>query len=145
MFNNIFRNADRRPDAPFEQSFSMYSDTPVLNEFFDVVIDRAAIQHNTYKNAKQIVSEVYRVLKPKGLFYSSLTSDNHCLFGKGKYLGNGDYLNEAHDGVRHFYSRSEIIEIFSNFEIIKWYHMTRQELPSNEVTNGVYHLEMIKG
>lgn len=114
------------------------------DEYFDVVVDRAAIQHNTFKNAKKIVSELYRVLKPNGLFYSSLISDNHYLFGKGKHVGNGDYLNEEMDGVRHFYSKNEVLEIFSSFEILGWYHVTRQELLNHNRISGIYHVEMVK-
>lgn len=116
------------------------------DDYFDVVIDRAAIQHNIFENARRIVSEIHRVLKPSGLFYSSLTSDSHYLFGKGKHCGGGgDYLfSEENEGIRHFYSRSEVLEIFSGFEILRWYHVTRRELPSNVVTSTVYHVEMVK-
>ena len=113
------------------------------NAFFDVVIDRAAIQHNTYSDAKKIAVEVHRVLKPGGLFYSGLSSDCHPLFEEGEHLGNGDYREKA-IGVWHFFSKSEILEIFSDFEVLKWYHTMRQDLPSNKIVFGVYHLEMRK-
>jgi len=111
------------------------------NEFFDVVVDRAAIQHNTFLDAKRIVSEVYRVLKYGGLFYSSLSSDCHPLFNN--HLGDGNY-HEDRIGMWHFFSKSEILDLFSCFEIIQWYHTTRLDLPDNKITNGGYHLEMKK-
>ena len=40
--------------------------------FFDFVIDRASIQHNSRPDISQILAEVHRVLKPGGRFFSVL-------------------------------------------------------------------------
>jgi hypothetical protein len=95
-------------------------------------------------NCKKIAAEVHRVLKPGAYFYSSMTSDNHQLFGQGKWLGGGDFSNETNDGIRHFFSRGEVLETFASFEILRWYLVTRQELPSNVVSSSIHHLEMRK-
>ena len=114
------------------------------DEFFDVVIDRGAIQHNPLPYIRNIISEVERVLKPTGLFYSGLASDEHYLFGRGTHLGGGDFLDKNSEGIRHFFSKGDVLDVFSNFEICKWYKTSRMESPENITTSCVYHLEMKK-
>ncbi|KKK51244.1 hypothetical protein LCGC14_3116890 [marine sediment metagenome] len=100
------------------------------NDFFDAVIDRTAIQHNTFKEAKQIASEVHRVLKPKGHFYSCLVTN--------------DYQDEHVGVTRHFYTQDEIKELFSSFEIMHWYYTTCSEVLTPEKITGFYHVELRK-
>jgi len=79
---------------------------PYPREFFDCVIDVCSIQHNRPSSAKKVVSEVHRVLKPDGKFFSMLASVG---IWKGPYVGKG-YV--------HFYKLSEIGELFKNFKIL---------------------------
>ena len=113
------------------------------NEFFEVVIDRAAIQHNTYQEAKAIISQVYRVLKPGGLFYTSMTSDSHPMVSEENHLGHGDYLRKGL-GVCHAFSKDDILALFSAFEIQRWYHLIRQDVRENTTLFTTYHLELMK-
>ena len=110
------------------------------DSFFDVVIDRGAIQHNSYKTLKKIISEVYRVLKTGGLFYSDVTSDMHPI---SEHSNKGDYyLNKI--GIWHYFSKSEILELYDKFEMLQWYHTIRQDLPNNKISSASYHMEMRK-
>jgi SAM-dependent methyltransferase len=43
---------------------------PFENDYFDFIIDRSAIQHNTKEDVIKIYAEVYRLLKPGGRFFS---------------------------------------------------------------------------
>lgn len=47
---------------------------PYENNFFDAVIDSAAIQHNCLQNIGVIIREVFRVLKQKGRIFSTLVA-----------------------------------------------------------------------
>jgi ubiquinone/menaquinone biosynthesis C-methylase UbiE len=47
---------------------------PYPNGFFDCVVDICSIQHNRPLFARKAVLEVYRVLKPSGMFFSMLAS-----------------------------------------------------------------------
>jgi ubiquinone/menaquinone biosynthesis C-methylase UbiE len=67
---------------------------------FDVVIDRQAIQHNSFTDVKSTIEEVYRVLKDGGSFYSIFIS-------KADYYIKTTYLNEL-----------ELTDLMCNFEII---------------------------
>ncbi|MCK4553670.1 class I SAM-dependent methyltransferase [Candidatus Parcubacteria bacterium] len=50
------------------------SNLPYESNFFDCVFDRMAIQHNPKENMQKFFNEVFRALKPNGLFFSILTS-----------------------------------------------------------------------
>lgn len=113
-------------------------------DYFDAVIDRAAMQHNLFEDVQKITTEVLRVLKPGGIFYSSFTSENHVKFGQGKNLGNGDFNNEAELGVRHFFSRAQVLELFKNFQMLNWYSTSRTEILENRLSGEVFHLELRK-
>ena len=108
---------------------------------FDAVVDRAALQHNTVSRASKIVSEIYRVLKPDGCFYSTITSQDHKLFFKGKYLGDGAFFDESNEGVRQFYSNHQIYELMSkNFEILEWRKIDDFNVIKNSRTAIIHHL-----
>ena len=113
------------------------------NNFFDIVVDRSAIQHNTIKNVEQIISEIRRVLKVNGLFYSCITSDLHPVFDSKQKSGNNDYFDDE-IGNWHLFSKSDIIKIFDGFKILKWYHKIRYDLPDNIIKEGCYHMELKK-
>lgn len=51
------------------------TEIPLPDGEFDLVIDRMAIQHNGLEEIKQIFAEVWRVLKPGGLFHSSFIAE----------------------------------------------------------------------
>ncbi len=48
---------------------------PFDENFFDVVIDRQAIQHNAIEDIKKTICEVHRVLKQDGTFYTIIVSE----------------------------------------------------------------------
>lgn len=51
------------------------SNLPYEDNFFDCVFDRASIQHNSFEKQKKIISEVKKVLKKNGKFFSILISE----------------------------------------------------------------------
>jgi ubiquinone/menaquinone biosynthesis C-methylase UbiE len=48
---------------------------PYADAQFDAVADNACLTHNSLKNMPQILTEIKRVLKPQGLFYSRTFTD----------------------------------------------------------------------
>ena len=56
---------------------------PFKNEFFDFVIDRQSIQHNSPDNVKILYDEINRVIKKKGMFLTehlSLNTKTNIIF-----------------------------------------------------------------
>lgn len=86
---------------------------PYRDNFFDAVIDSAAIQHNRLRDIGIIIHEVYRVLKPEGRIFSMLVAKDESL-----KLGFGQV---------HFFNKREIYKLFAYFPelIINYYQHTR--------------------
>lgn len=98
-----------------------FRELPWGDDSFDCVIDIFAIYANTLPAIRQSVSEVYRVLKPDGLFYTKLWGRECTGYGAGQELEPGTYDDIpsgpcAGMGVSHFFDRHEIEDIFSMFE-----------------------------
>lgn len=86
---------------------------PYRDNFFDAVIDSAAIQHNRLQNIGIIIHEVHRVLKPEGRIFSMLVAKDESLkFGFGQV---------------HFFNKREIYKLFADFSelIINYDQHTR--------------------
>ena len=114
------------------------------DQTFDIIIDRAALQHNKYSKCKKIISEVLRVLKQSGLFVLNVTSENHPQFGKGNDLNDGSYFNKDEYGERHFNSLSQLYKLLEDFEIIKLESHTRFNNLNQTNLGCVYHVSALK-
>lgn len=132
--------------VPFDQMLRMdAADMTFPDACFDAVIDRAALQQNTFSQCHRIVEQISRVLKPGGFFYLSAISQDHHLFGRGKDLGEGAYENEDEDGIRQFFSNSQIKALLSpKFEIIRWQKHENFDVLHNRRTATIHHLGCVK-
>tara|TARA_B100000029_G_scaffold494490_1_gene558299 strand:- start:174 stop:845 length:672 start_codon:yes stop_codon:yes gene_type:complete len=125
---------------------------PYEDNMFDAVIDRAAIGCNLFKDICSIADEIYRVLKPKGSYFSTdLCSEEHPDLCYGKKLDNGDY-NEFSGGVFYFaqhihaFTPKQIRKIFKKFESVKIDKIQKNEIIGNEekVVDVSYQITVIK-
>ena len=82
------------------------------NNYFDCVIDRQSMQHNSLEEIKNTISEVRRVLKKGGLFYSHLISFNN-------YKEKTTYL-----------TKNQICKLFVNYDI-----KSITEVSKKQITN----------
>jgi len=81
-----------------------FSHLPYRDKQFDAVIDSAAITCNRIEDAKKIIIEVLRVMKPGGKLFSELIVED-------KYLKTGI-------GRIHFYNEKEVRELLADFSSI---------------------------
>ena len=81
---------------------------PYPDDFFDIINCHGVIHH--VPNPKPIVDEFYRVLKPNGIAYIMLYTENHSV-AKDKNYYEGPYTR--------FYTEEEGIELLKKFEIEK--------------------------
>jgi len=77
---------------------------PYDDKFFDGVIDAASIQHNNFETIKEIVSEVYRVLKNNGKYFGMLIESDLELSDKAFFT--------------HYFKKQEVRSLFSAFKNI---------------------------
>ncbi len=91
---------------------------PFVDRSFDVVADIGALSANSSRGIAQILSEIFRVLKPGGQVFSSVlfttsTSGYKC----GEKIDSHSYRNiesgpVAGLGTIHFFTRSEINKVW---------------------------------
>jgi ubiquinone/menaquinone biosynthesis C-methylase UbiE len=60
---------------------------PISDETFDGVVDIVWFQHSRIEDTKRLFSEVTRVLKPGGWFFSYRLGSNYGLFSELKSVG----------------------------------------------------------
>jgi SAM-dependent methyltransferase len=89
---------------------------------FDVVIDVFAVYANMSAVIDQTLSEVYRVLKPGGRFFSKMWGTQTTGFGQGTKLQENTYTDVPggpcrNMGVSHFFDEAEIRKRMSRFQI----------------------------
>lgn len=125
-----------------------FRELPWNDDWFDCVIDIFAIYANTLPVIRQSVSEIYRVLKPGGLFYTKLWGRECTGFGAGQELEPGTYDDIpsgpcADMGVSHFFDRNEIEDIFSMFETKAIDVIARTDVLRN-YTAEEYHCQFTK-
>jgi N,N'-diacetyllegionaminate synthase len=73
------------------------------HNFFDAVIDLAALQHNKIEDIKLILNKVYSTIKPGGKLFSLMLSKS------------SKFNHKELDGYTHFFEENEIKELFSGF------------------------------
>jgi ubiquinone/menaquinone biosynthesis C-methylase UbiE len=99
---------------------------PYKNNYFDLVIDVECLYSNNLFDTKLILSEINRVLKPKGLFFSQSFSTKTWGFGDGISLKNEKLtytkINRGalkkENSIIRFLDLKSIKNTYSIFEII---------------------------
>jgi SAM-dependent methyltransferase len=115
------------------------------DDFFDAIIERGVLQLNSLDRIKEIVKELRRVLKKGGCLSCSFLSENNAYYGQGEDLGNGDFYNDKRDGMRHYFSRSDIGFVFEGFKIERLQHTERKDLLNMGLAiESFYNVEMVK-
>lgn len=104
-------------NLPGEFIVGDFSELPLDDNSFDLVIDRGSVTCCSYRDSKTVIHEVHRVLKTGGKFFFNPYSERHTSFISGNILENG--LTDAiYDGTLtgigkiYFYSKREILDLF---------------------------------
>jgi SAM-dependent methyltransferase len=122
---------------------------PWMNQHFDLVIDRAALVHNTPNRIQQILGEAGRVLKPSGRIISvGLKGTRHPDLQFGRQSENGawcDFTQGKFQGLTEtsFFQAVEVEGLFRNFDIQSAERMTRRTL-AGEMLDDEFIVEAIK-
>ncbi len=66
---------------------------PYADQQFDAVADNACLCHNAAVHMPQILTEIHRVLKPGGLFYSRTFTDRIYMGERNSQVGHLEYTN----------------------------------------------------
>lgn len=92
---------------------------------FDLILDRAALTHNTTASIQRTLSLVRHLLKPGGYFFGvDWFSTLHSDFVRGEYDDDENTKNNLPDGQFfgvgrvHFSDEKHLRELFEGFEIV---------------------------
>ena len=108
-----------------ELKYSDMTFIPYADNFFDGIISRGVITHNTKENILKSISEMKRTLKPGGLVMITFISTESSLYGSGKLYEENTFICD--DGIEkgvlhHFCTKSEVEEMMQDFEQIELVH-----------------------
>jgi len=101
-----------------------YTSLPWPNEYFDGVIDNVSFYANLLSDWQRAVDEVYRVLKPGGLFFTSSFTTMTWGFNTGVEIEPGTFRDipdgPMHNrGLCHFVDEGQLREILHRFSRVE--------------------------
>lgn len=85
-----------------------FTSLPYSNNSFDMVIDRCGISHTGFGVAAQALEEVYRVLRPEGVFFWIPFSDRHSSAASG-VQAQADAAWRGYGGLRQDICEGDIV------------------------------------
>ena len=114
------RNLFKKRKKKINLSVCDFTKLPFKNNYFDLIINRAALCNTNIYNANIAMSECHRVLKKNGKFYSTFFS-NYCTY-TGTKIEKGFYknfrTNFKNSGFIKFYNLSELKKLYKKNNII---------------------------
>jgi SAM-dependent methyltransferase len=123
-----------------------------FDETFDLIVDRAAITHNTTAAIKNCIALISEHLKPGGIFIGiDWFSTSHSEFNKGIFVGDKNTKDDFPDGQFHkvgqvhFSDGPHIRELFKDFEFIKLEQkVVTQEFPQSDFRQAYWDFAVKK-
>ena len=99
-------------------------------EYFDVIIDSSAIQHNAMQNIQNIHRQIMALLKPGGSFCGVMINTMTSGWQDAEKLEENTYTNFKSGPIQkdllvHFFTEPEVHELMSGYEEINLERTTR--------------------
>lgn len=113
---------------------------PFSNGYFDAVVCMGVLTHGVFAKIRRTVNEIRRITRRHGFFIADVLSVRDPDYGLGREIEPGTFLGlgEEEDMPHHYYSKKEIIDLFSAFDQLRVRHMTRRityKKRKNQVAN----------
>lgn len=123
---------------------SSFKKLPFKNNFFDYIIDRHSLTHNSKSDIEIILREIKRVLKKNGYFFSMVFGNKHHdkKYGKKNYgkKNNIEFYNKFYkgsfskSGIVLFFGINDIKKLFKDFKIINITETTKKFLVGKKLS-----------
>jgi len=111
-----------------------FTDLPYENDFFDLIINRAAICHTDLDSANIALKECHRVIKHTGILYSTFFSNLNTFKANKIDFGFYNSFEEGFSniGALKFYNIFELTNLFekNNFKITNLYLIEKKDMMS---------------
>jgi tellurite methyltransferase len=118
--NELRKNADER-NLTIRPQQGNADELPYSDTMFDFVLSWDVLYHGNLAETAHRIAEVWRVLKPGGLFQASFLSVRHKNYRVGKQVSPNTFVEDNEDrGHPHFYcDATTVITLFQGFELLK--------------------------
>jgi tellurite methyltransferase len=106
---------------------------PYRDGAFDFVLSWNVIYHGTLGDAGQRIAEIWRVLKPGGLYQGTMLPTRNVNYGIGRRVAPDTFVVEGGEerGHPHFYCAAPVlVSLFSGFELLSL-TQTQQQKPGS--------------
>jgi ubiquinone/menaquinone biosynthesis C-methylase UbiE len=95
---------------------------PYSDASFDYVLSWNVIYHGTLGDAGARIAEIWRVLKPGGLYQGTMLPTRNSNYGRGKLVAPNTFVVDDPDEERahtHFYCDAAVlVSLFSGFDLL---------------------------
>jgi tellurite methyltransferase len=95
---------------------------PYPDASFDFVLSWNVIYHGTLGDVGARIAEIWRVLKPGGLYQGTMLPTRNSNYGRGRLVAPGTFVNDGPDEERahpHFYcDAATLVALFCGFELL---------------------------
>jgi len=100
---------------------------PFKENSFETILCWGVLHYLDEENLQKSIKEIFRVLKPNGIFFASMRAkeDTHLSF----QATQGDLTNSNHN----YFSQSEVLNFFDNYGKVRQGYISRIPLGSTKV------------
>lgn len=126
-----------------------FTNLPYESDFFDALIDRQSMGHNSASDISLIVNEIYRILKSGGRYHGHVFGIKDAGFAYGSHIGNNDYQNftdghfkKAH--LVHGFEIEEIKKIFDSFSELSVQNQVIYDAISGKLKYELFFINAVK-
>ena len=109
------------------------SSLPYADASFDFVLSWNVIYHGTLGDAGARIAEIWRVLKPGGLYQGTMLPTRNANYGLGRRIAPDTFVVDGAEerGHPHFYCDAPVlVSLFSGFELLSL-TQTQQQKPGS--------------
>lgn len=93
---------------------------PFGDDEFDLCYSYNSVFHMVKTDIRRALEEMTRVTQPGGLIFVNLLSTEDCLYGEGKEVGPGEFLQEEEGETIHaFFTDAEVETIMSRHSVVE--------------------------
>jgi len=106
---------------------------PYPDASFDYVLSWNVIYHGTMGDVGGRIAEIWRVLKPGGLYQGTMLPTRHTDYGRGRLIAPGTFVIDGAEERNHphFYcDAAMLVALFSGFELLSL-SQTEQKKPGS--------------
>ena len=116
------------------------TDLPYDAGQFDYILAWNVIYHGNGEVVRRCLAEIWRVLRPGGLYQGTMLSKRHRNFGSGREVASNTFVQDGGEGDKahpHFYcDRTDLASLLSAFEL-------RSLADRNHGGPGTYHWHLV--